>query len=109
MPCTRRASSVSPSPQIGVAVEPGATALARIPYRPNSAATARVNASIAPLLAEYAARFRQPRCAFPEDTDTIDPDWRRIMLLAAARVHKKTPVALMRFTLSHSSRVVSTR
>src|SRR5882757_3704108 len=81
----------------GVSVGPGTTALTRMPCPAYSTASARTNASIPPLLAEYAdtAPAAKPTVAAGEEQRTSDPGSEAATnSRSTARLTKNAPVRL---------------
>ncbi len=82
---------------------PGATALTRIPWGPNSRARARVNPMSPALAALYAAVSAIPTWPSRDAMLTIAPVPRSSIDGNAARQVWKAPVRSVRMTASHSS------
>ena len=91
----------------GVQVEPGQTALTRMPCGASSHASTRVKASTAALLASYAPMLARPASANTEETLTMLPlpDLRKCG--NAARAHIASPVTLVCRIVAQLSGVAS--
>jgi hypothetical protein len=75
----------------GFSTIPGATALARIPSRPQRDATCRVSALIPAFAAAYDGRSGSPMCAVIELVNTIAPPPRASIGSIAWRAQRKYP------------------
>ena len=100
---------LKPALSIGVSTAPGKIAFARILSGANSIAIARVNASIPPLLAAYAAMSAEVATAWTEETLTTAPAPEVLSRGWASLVPRKTDRKFEAITESHSSTEVSKR
>ena len=95
---------------IGVSTAPGCTELTRMPSLAYWMAADLVNIRTAPLDALYTGLVEAwPISPDMEDVLTMEPPPARRISGMAALVPRKTPLALMSITRSHSSTVVSSR
>ena len=110
----RFCSSTEPSAAVqtrwvnGVSTYPGATALARTPSGPSSAAATRVSWITPALATPYMDRVGTPVSPPDDETLTIAPRLAADMTRPAAAVPQNTPLRLTARTASSSSSAVST-
>ena len=103
----RRARRLTDLRVISVSIQPGATALTRIPSEAHSFACDLASWAIAPLLAAYAATLTPPKNESCEPRCTMRPSPWRAKRRAAARETANAPIRFTSITRRKSSRETS--